>query len=94
MEQDEGRRSVEISVRYGVVSLTGLVESYAQKCAIDRAVGGIVGIKDLCDYLQVCPSDAAAPEDRQIERAASHALRWDARLPKGLRAKVSGGVCD
>lgn len=92
MEQDEGKPSVEISVRDGVVSLTGLVESYAQKCAIDRAVGRIVGVKHLCDYLHVRPSDAGAPDDRQIERAANRALRWDARVPKGLRAKVSGGV--
>ena len=35
IQQDEGRRSVEISVHHGVVSLTGLVESYAQKWAIE-----------------------------------------------------------
>jgi osmotically-inducible protein OsmY len=92
MEQDEGGRSVEISVRYGVVSLTGLVESYARKCAIGRAVGRIVGVKDLRDYLHVRPSDAAAPDDGQIEQAATRALGWDVRVPKGVRAKVSGGV--
>jgi osmotically-inducible protein OsmY len=91
-EPDEGGRSVEISVRYGVVSLTGLVESYARKCAIDRAVGGIVGVKDLRDYLHVRPSDASAPEDGQIEHAANRALSWDMRVPKGIRAEVSGGV--
>ena len=57
MEEDEAGHTVEISVRYGVVSLTGLVESYARKCAIDRAVGRIVGVKDLRDYLHVRPSD-------------------------------------
>ena len=92
MEQDEGGRSVEISVRYGVVSLTGLVESYARKCAIDRAVGRIVGVKDLRDYLHVRPSDDAAPDDDQIEQAANRALGWDVRVPKGIRARVSGGV--
>ena len=92
IQEDEGRRSVEISVQHGVVSLTGLVESYAQKWAIGRAVGHIVGVKDLRDYLHVRPSADAAPDDRQIERAANMALRWDARVPKGLRAKVSGGV--
>jgi osmotically-inducible protein OsmY len=92
MEEDEAGHTVEISVRYGVVSLTGLVESYARKCAIDRAVGRIVGVKDLRDYLHVRPSDAAALDDGQIELAANHALRWDARVPKGLCAEVSGGV--
>lgn len=92
MEPDEDGRSVEISVRYGVVSLTGLVESYARKCAIDRAVGRIVGVKDLRDYLHVRPSDDAAPDDGQIERAANRALGWDVRVPKGIHAKVTGGV--
>jgi osmotically-inducible protein OsmY len=92
IQQDEGRRSVEISVHHGVVSLTGLVESYAQKWAIDRAVGRIVGVKDLRDYLHVRPSDAATPDDRQIERAANRALGWDVRVPKGIRAQVADGV--
>ncbi len=92
MEQDGAGHTVEISVRYGVVSLTGLVESYARKCAIDRAVGRIVGVRDLRDYLHVRPSDDAAPDDGQIERAANRALGWDVRVPKGIHAKVTGGV--
>jgi osmotically-inducible protein OsmY len=92
MEQDGAGQTVEISVRYGVVSLTGLVESYARKCAIDRAVGRIVGVKDLRDYLHVRPSDAAALDDGQIERAANRSLGWDVRVPKGIHAKVTGGV--
>lgn len=92
MEQDGAGHSVEISVRYGVVSLTGLVESYARKCAIDRAVGRIVGVKDVRDYLHVRPSDGAAADDGQIEGAANRALGWDVRVPKGIHAKVTGGV--
>ena len=92
MEQDEDGRSIEISVRYGVVSLTGLVESYARKCAIDGAVGRIVGVKDLRDFLHVRPSDDAAPDDGRIEWAANRALGWDVRVPRGIHAKVTGGV--
>ena len=92
MEEDGAGHTVEISVRYGVVSLTGLVESYARKCAIDRAVGRIVGVKDLRDYLHVRPSDGATPHDRQIERAANRALGWDVRVPQGIHAQVADGV--
>jgi osmotically-inducible protein OsmY len=92
MEQDGAGHTVEISVRYGVVSLTGLVESYARKCAIDRAVRRIVGVKDVRDYLHVRPPDGAAPDDGQIEGAANRALSWDVRVPKGIHAKVTGGV--
>ena len=92
MEEDEAGHTVEISVRYGVVSLTGLVESYARKCAIDRAVRRIVGVKEVRDYLHVRPPDGAAPDDGQIEGAANRALGWDVRVPKGIHAKVTGGV--
>lgn len=56
MEQDEGRRSVEITVRQGVVYLTGFVESYAVKRATHRIVGQIPGVKGMRDYLHVRPS--------------------------------------
>jgi osmotically-inducible protein OsmY len=92
IQQDEGGRSVEISVHDGVVSLTGLVESYAQKWTIDRAVRRIVGVKDVRDYLHVRPAEAAAPDDPRIAKAANRALRWDARVPKGIRADVTSGV--
>jgi osmotically-inducible protein OsmY len=63
MHQPPGGGSVEISVHCGVVQLTGLVESHAQKRAIDRAVRRIAGVKDLCDYLHVRPPDPVAPDD-------------------------------
>ena len=70
-QQDDGRRSVEITVHQGVVYLTGMVESYAQKWAIDRAVRRIIGVKGLRDYLHVRPPEGAAPDDRRIQRTAN-----------------------
>jgi len=92
MEQDEGRRSVEISVHHGVVSLTGLVDSYAEKWAIERAVRRIVGVKDLRDCLHVRPPDTSAPNDLRIARMANRALGWDVRVPIGIRAHGTDGV--
>ena len=92
IEQDGGRRSIEVSVRHGVVSLTGLVDSYAEKWAIDRAVMRIVGVRDLRDNLHVRPPDTASPNDRLIARTADLALVWDARVPNGIRADVIDGV--
>jgi osmotically-inducible protein OsmY len=92
LHQDAGRRSIEITVHRGVVVLNGLVESYAQKWAIGHAVSRIVGVKDLRDQLHVRPPGAAAPRDHRIERAANRALHWDARVPEGIRAEVTGGV--
>jgi osmotically-inducible protein OsmY len=89
---DQATRSVEVSVHHGVVSLTGLVDSYAVKWAIDRAVKRIVGVRDLRDNLHVRPPDAAAASDRLIARTARLALVWDARVPNGIRTDVADGV--
>ncbi len=68
-QPDDGRRSVEITVHQGVVYLTGFVESYAEKGAIDRAVRRIAGVKGLRNYLHVRLPDFAAPDDlRSTER--------------------------
>jgi osmotically-inducible protein OsmY len=88
----QGTRSVEVSVRHGVVSLTGLVDSYAEKWAINRAVRRIVGVRDVRDNLHVRPPDTAAPKDRVIAWTADLALVWDARVPNGIRAEVTDGV--
>jgi osmotically-inducible protein OsmY len=92
MQQDEWRRSVEVSVQHGVVSLNGLVDSYAEKWAIDRAVRQIVGVKDVRDYLHVRPPDIAAPTDRRIATTANWALGWDVRVPRGIHAHVIDGM--
>ena len=55
IQPGDGTRSVEITVRNGVVFLTGFVESAAERQAIDRAVRRVAGIKGVRDYLHVRP---------------------------------------
>ena len=92
MQQDGRRRSVEVSVQNGVVSLNGLVDSFGEKWAIDRAVRHIIGVKDVRDYLHVRPPETAAPTDRRIATTANGALDWDVRVPSGIHAHVTDGV--
>ena len=83
-------RLVEVRVNDGVVQLTGFAGSFAEKCAIERAVARVVGVKDVRDYLDVPPVDHHL--DRRLESAARCALAWDARVPGGVRAEVTDGV--
>ena len=83
---------VEVSVHDGVVQLTGVVGSFAEKCAIERAVGGVVGVRDVRDYLAVRPPGNDQREDHRIETAARCALAWDARVPEGVCAEITDGV--
>jgi osmotically-inducible protein OsmY len=87
-----GQRFVGVAVDRGVVRLTGSADSYAQKWAIGRAAGRVVGVKEVRDHLDVRPPEDVHREDRQIERAARRALEWDARVPDGVGAEVTDGV--
>lgn len=93
LEQDVADQTlVEVGVDDGVVLLTGFAGSLAQKCAIERAVGRVVGVRDVRDYLEVRPPGNDYREDRRIEHAARCAIEWDARVPDGIRAEVTDGV--
>ncbi len=86
------QRYLAVTVEDGVVDLTGFAESYAHKLAIERAASRVVGVRDIRDYLEVRPRHADQRDDRDVERAAKHALQWDARLPRGIRAEVTNGI--
>ena len=85
-------RSLGITVEYGVAHLTGSTETYSQKWAIERAASRVIGVTEVRDYLDVRPKDEDHRDDLQIQRAATAVLRWDARVPDGVRANVTDGV--
>jgi len=85
-------RLVRVVVDRGVVHLTGSADSYARKWAIERAVGRVVGVRDVRDHLEVCPSLEHHREDGHLQTAARLALEWDARVPTAVRADVTDGV--
>ena len=83
---------VRVVVDRGVVYLTGSADSYARKWEIERAVARVVGVRDVRDHLEVCPSLERYREDGLLQAAAHRALEWDARVPGGVRVEVTDGV--
>ena len=83
---------VDVSVDDGVVRLTGFAGSFAQKCAIERAAGRVVGVRGIRDYLDVRPPGDDPCTDGRIENVARCTIAWDARVPAGVRAEVADGV--
>lgn len=85
-------RLVRVVVDRGVVHLSGSADSYARKWGIERAVARVVGVRDVRNHLEVCPSLEHHREDGDLQTAARRALEWDARVPGGVRADVTDGV--
>lgn len=83
---------VGITVKNGVVTLTGHVPSYAQKIAAERAVWRVKGVKAIAQDLEVHYPDARKLHDDDIAKRVVSILKWDAAVPDdGIRVTVQSG---
>jgi osmotically-inducible protein OsmY len=72
---------VGVTVRNGVVTLTGFVDSYAKKYAAQQAAHRVRGIKAVADDIEVRLPTAAERSDPDLAAAVVHALELDASVP-------------
>ncbi len=84
---------IGVSVRQGVVTLSGHVESYIEKFAAERAVRRVKGVTAVAQELEVrLPSDRKTADD-EIAARALRILNWDAAIPHGrVAVKVEHGT--
>lgn len=71
---------IGVSVKEGVVSLTGWVDSYTKKWAAEEAAHRVRGVKAVANDLEVRLPFASERTDADIAKAAVRALEWDAFL--------------
>ncbi|HVJ55862.1 MAG TPA: BON domain-containing protein [Aliidongia sp.] len=95
LEFDPGVNAAHIgvSVRDGVVTLSGHVESFFEKHEAERAARRIRGVKAVAQELLVhLPSDRKT-EDDEIAARAVKILSWDALVPdERISVQVEHGV--
>lgn len=75
--------SIGVAVDNGVVSLSGHVNSYAQKVSAERAVKGIKGVRAVADEIQVRLEKGAGTADDIIATRALNIIKWSADVPDG-----------
>ena len=75
---------VGVIVKDGVVTLTGHLESYAEKYAVERTVQRVNGVKAMAIELSVKLTPAYERDDADIATATQHALEWSVLVPEGL----------
>ena len=76
------------TVKDGVVTLEGTVDSYAEKWAAEKAVKRLPGVKALAVELEVKLPGSSERSDADIAAAAENALKWDILVPRD-RIKVT-----
>ena len=73
---------------FGVVTLTGHLDSYAEKIAAKHAAERVSGVKALAVEIEVVPLGIHQRSDTEIAAAAEHALGWNTSIPQD-RVKVT-----
>jgi osmotically-inducible protein OsmY len=82
---------IDVAVSGGVVTLAGIVESFPEKSAAERAAKRVAGVRGVAEELNVELPESDRRSDDDIARAANHALEWDVTVPPD---KVSVKVAD
>jgi len=79
--------AIGVMVKDGIVTLTGHLDSFAEKQAVERAARRVSGVRGIAVELDVKPSAAHKRSDSEIAKAALAALRWHSWVPEE-RVKV------
>jgi osmotically-inducible protein OsmY len=83
---------IGVTARDGVMTLTGHVESYAEKWAAKRGVERVAGVKAIAEELEVRYASSPVTDDDDIAKRAEQILAWDVGVPDDrLKVKVEMG---
>jgi|SRR5579863_6256394 len=84
---------IGVSVHEGIVTLTGMVDTYSKKLAAEYAAKNVAGVKAVAEDIQVGPSPGYSKTDTEIAEAVLNALKWHtAVMEDKIRFKVEKGV--
>lgn len=83
---------VGVAAKGGVVTLTGHLETFAEKFAIERAVQRVQGVKAVAVELDVKLAPGHKRSDSEIAEAAESAFKWNVMIPSDrIQVKVEKG---
>lgn len=84
---------IGVFVKDGVVTLTGVVDSYAKKLVAERVAKNTSGVRALAEEIQVGVSPAGHKTDTEIAKAILNALKWHSAVnEEKIKIKVEDGV--
>ncbi len=84
---------IRVTVKDGVVMLSGYVDSYIKRWAAERVAARVFGVKAVAEELEVRLPGSLKRADEDITRAASNALQWNVAVPYDrVKVQVQDGV--
>jgi osmotically-inducible protein OsmY len=81
---------IGVGVSEGIITLTGFVDTYAEKLAAERTVSNVRGVRGIANDIQVMASQLT---DTEIAKNAAHALESNIRVPaQRLTVSIQDGL--
>jgi len=82
-----------VAVKNGIVTLSGIVDSYSKKIGAELAARKVVGVRIVAEEIQVGSSPLFDRTDTEIAEGILNALKWHTAVPEELlKIKVEKGV--
>jgi osmotically-inducible protein OsmY len=86
------RSDIGVTVKKGVVTLTGTVDSYAKKLAAQKAAHSVPGVLDVANDIEVKVTVSLRRTDSEIAQAIRHAFEWNVLVPSNqIHSTVANG---
>lgn len=83
---------IGVSVKDGIVTLTGWVDSYMKKWAAEKAAHRVRGVRAVANDIEVRLPSSDERTDADIAAAVTNALQWDSLIPVDqVKVTVSKG---
>ena len=84
--------NIALSVRNGVVTLAGYVDSYFDKWKAERVATRVKGVKAIANDIEVKLPTSSERPDPELAQAVVDALRWNLLVPHDtIKARVQKG---
>lgn len=84
--------NIGVMVKDGVVTLSGHLDTFAEKHAAERAAQRVAGVRGIALELDVKLSAEHKRSDSEIAQAAASALLWNSRVPDdSIKVEVEDG---
>jgi osmotically-inducible protein OsmY len=82
--------AIGVSAHNGVVTLSGIVDSWAEKHAAEESAHRVAGVLDVANEIEIKPSWSATRTDADIAQAVRSALTWNRFVPdEQIRSTVT-----
>ncbi len=83
---------VGVTVKDGIVTLSGYLPTYAEKIAAEKATKRVLGVKGVVEKIEVKLITNFKRTDLDVAKAAIDRLKWDTSVPKdAILVKVEDG---